>query len=56
MQAARLISQSLPSLQKKKRSRLLNLHMLQPTCFGTLIKTGVDSKDDSGYQGTKEEE
>ena len=34
---ARFISRSLPSLQKKKekRSSLLNLHMLQSTCFGT---------------------
>ena len=47
---ARFISRSLPSLQKKKekRSSLLNLHMLQSTCFGTYIETGVDSKDDSG--------
>ena len=25
--------------------------MLQSTCFGTKIETGVDSKDDSGSQG-----
>ena len=29
--------------EKKKRSRLLNLHMLQSTCLGTKIETGVDS-------------
>ena len=42
---ARFISRSLPYLQRKKtgRSSLLNLHMLQSTCFGTWIETGVDS-------------
>ena len=55
---ARFISRSLPSLQKKKekRSSLLNQHMLQSTCFGTKIETGVDSKDDSGSQGQYREE
>ena len=55
---AHFISQSLPSLQKKKekRSSLLNLHMLQSTCFRTSIETGVDSKDDSGSQGQYSEE
>ena len=26
---------------------ILNQHMLQSTCFRTLIETGVDSKDDA---------
>ena len=30
--------------------------MLQSTCFGTKIETGVDSKDDSGSQGQYREE
>ena len=30
--------------------------MLQSTCFGTEIETGVDSKDDSGSQGRYREE
>ena len=42
--------------KKEKRSSLLNLHMLQSTCFGTEIETGVDSKDDSGSQGQYREE
>ena len=25
--------------------------MLQATCFGTSVETGVDFKDDSGFQG-----
>ena len=37
--------------KKEKRSGLLNLHMLQSTCFGTEIEAGVDSKNDSGFQG-----
>ena len=42
--------------KKEKRNSLLNLHMLQSTCFGTKIETGVDSKDDSGSQGQYREE
>ena len=34
-QEAHLSSRSLPFLQKKERSNLLNLHMSQSTCFGT---------------------
>ena len=30
--------------------------MLQSTCFGTKIETGVDSKDDSESQGQYREE
>ena len=30
--------------------------MLQSTCFGTSIETGVDSKDDSGSQSQYREE
>ena len=30
--------------------------MLQSTCFGTWIETGVDSMDDSGSQGQYREE
>ena len=30
--------------------------MLQSTCFGTKIETGVGSKDDSGSQGQYREE
>ena len=35
----------------EKRRILLNPHMSQSTCFGTLIKTGVDCKEDTGSQG-----
>ena len=42
--------------KKEKRSSLLNLHMLQSTCFGTEIETGVDSRDDSGSQGQYREQ
>ena len=45
-----------PYRRKEKRSSLPNLHMLQSTCFGTWIETGVDSKDDSGSQGQYREE
>ena len=35
----------------EKRKILLNPHMSQSTCFGSLIKTGVDCKEDTGSQG-----
>ena len=41
--------------EEKKReaasSSLPNQHMLQPTCFGTEIETGADSKDDRWVPG-----
>ena len=38
-------------LTEEKEKQLLILHKLQSTCFATKIKTGADSKDDSGSQG-----
>ena len=34
--------------EKRENRSFLNLQMLQSTCFGTEIETGVDSGDDSG--------
>ena len=34
--------------KRENRRSFLNLQMLQSTCFGTEIETGVDSGDDSG--------
>ena len=31
--------------EDKKRSSVLDIHLLQSTCFGTQIETGVDSKE-----------
>ena len=42
--------------ENEKRNSLLNLHVLQSTCFGTWIETGVDPKDDSGSQDQYREE
>ena len=42
--------------KREKRSSLLNLHMLQSTCFETWIETGVDSRDNSGSQGQYREQ